>query len=333
MAARVVQVSDLVTQATDPEEKVLNHNQKVDNLSDPPSSNKSTDLELSDGVAVQQDLPRQSWLGCWCCQLSSRPEQRQPSLHRSESPALDSEVSSSPVTASFEAARPESARPEVKPASSVGTSSSSSGSATGSASLQRQHAPLRVPTAPLLPPQAAIHHGRKTLVLDLDETLVHSSFRKQAKADFALDIDLGGDIFKVYVAKRPGVDDFLANVAKQFEVVVFTASTGYYADPLLDCLDPHRVIAHRLFREACTQYPEGYVKDLARLGRDLKDVIIVDNSPLCYALQPENAVPVRTWRNDPHDRDLEELLVILEHLAGAASIPEIVGQITWADEG
>ena len=66
----------------------------------------------------------------------------------------------------------------------------------------------------------------------------------------------------VYVLKRPHVDRFLAAVAERFEVVVFTASLGKYADPLLDLLDPAGAVRWRLFREACVPYEGSYVKDL-----------------------------------------------------------------------
>ena len=66
----------------------------------------------------------------------------------------------------------------------------------------------------------------------------------------------------VYVAKRPGVDEFLTEMAKHYEIVIYTASLNKYADPLLDLLDPNRVIRCRLFRESCVYYEGNYVKDL-----------------------------------------------------------------------
>jgi RNA polymerase II subunit A small phosphatase-like protein len=73
---------------------------------------------------------------------------------------------------------------------------------------------------------------------------------------------------------------------------------------LLDKLDPYKIMPHRLFREACVQYNGSYVKDLRRLGRNIKDVIIVDNSPVSFSLQPENAIPIKSWFDDSSDREL-----------------------------
>jgi len=182
----------------------------------------------------------------------------------------------------------------------------------------------------LLPPQEERFHGRKTLVLDLDETLVHSSFTP-VPCELILTLQLGNEEHKVYVKKRPGVDLFLEKVAEFCEVVIFTASTALYANELLDQLDVHRTITYRLFREACSRFKEGYVKDLSRLGRDLDNVIIIDNLPICYALQPENAIPIKTWRNDPDDRELYDLLPILVSLANVEYIPLVLQEILYDD--
>ena len=84
--------------------------------------------------------------------------------------------------------------------------------------------------------------GKKTLVLDLDETLVHSSFKPTTDPDFIIPVEIDGRIVDVYVLKRPLMDDFLDAIAGRFEIVVFTASLSKYADPLLDLLDPKGVI-------------------------------------------------------------------------------------------
>ncbi|KAJ3104031.1 hypothetical protein HDU97_009578 [Phlyctochytrium planicorne] len=166
----------------------------------------------------------------------------------------------------------------------------------------------------LLKPLASEDHGKKCLVLDLDETLVHSSFKAVPNADFVIPVEIDAQIHNVYVLKRPGVDVFLQRLGRQFEVVVFTASLAKYADPVLDMLDKHRVVKHRLFRESCLHHKGNYVKDLSQLGRDLKDVIILDNSPASYIFHPTNAIPISSWFNDPNDTELLDLIPFLEDL-------------------
>lgn len=112
----------------------------------------------------------------------------------------------------------------------------------------------------LLPPVAPHLKGRKCLVLDLDETLVHSSFKILNQADFTIPVEIEGQFHNVYVIKRPGVDQFMKRVGELYEVVVFTASVSKYGDPLLDQLDIHHVVHHRLFRESCYNHQGNYVK-------------------------------------------------------------------------
>lgn len=112
----------------------------------------------------------------------------------------------------------------------------------------------------LLPPAQAHLKGRKCLVLDLDETLVHSSFKILNQADFTIPVEIEGQYHNVYVIKRPGVDAFMKRVGELYEVVVFTASVSKYGDPLLDQLDIHHVVHHRLFRESCYNHQGNYVK-------------------------------------------------------------------------
>ncbi|KAF5370721.1 hypothetical protein D9758_001851 [Tetrapyrgos nigripes] len=166
---------------------------------------------------------------------------------------------------------------------------------------------------PLLPPIAPQHVGRKCLVLDLDETLVHSSFKSIPQADYVVPVEIEYHWHNVYVIKRPGVDNFLKRMGELYEVVVFTASLSK-ANPVLDRLDTSHVITHRLFRESCYNHNGNYVKDLSQLGRPIGDTIILDNSPASYIFHPNNAVPVSSWFNDPHDTELTDLVPFLTDL-------------------
>eukprot|EP00878_Enallax_costatus_P010331 GHUV01010783.1.p1 GENE.GHUV01010783.1~~GHUV01010783.1.p1 ORF type:complete len:319 (+),score=59.58 GHUV01010783.1:374-1330(+) len=149
---------------------------------------------------------------------------------------------------------------------------------------------------------------KKTLVLDLDETLVHSSFKPIPNPDYIIPVEIDGRLVDVYVLKRPWLDHFMRTVGPRFEVVVFTASLAKYADPLLDLMDKEGLVRWRLFRESCCPYEGNYVKDLNCLGRDLSTTIIVDNSPHSYIFQPANAVPIGTFIDDMEDQELLELL-------------------------
>ncbi|BFZ57460.1 hypothetical protein PYCC9005_004512 [Savitreella phatthalungensis] len=177
----------------------------------------------------------------------------------------------------------------------------------------------------LPPPSPAVKKGkRKCLVLDLDETLVHSSFKVIHGADFVVPVEIDSLYHNVYVIKRPGVDEFMRRCGELFEVVVFTASLAKYADPVLDMLDIHKVVHHRLFRESCSYHMANYVKDLGQLGRPLNATIIIDNSPASYVFHPAHAVPISSWFNDVHDTELIDLVPFLEDLASVDDVSRVL---------
>lgn len=84
---------------------------------------------------------------------------------------------------------------------------------------------------------------------------------------------------------------------KYFEIVAFTASERSYADSILNLIDPdYDLIQHRLYREHCTRLNSKiYAKDLRILGRNLSQVILIDNSPFSYIFQLPNAIPILSY--------------------------------------
>ena len=183
----------------------------------------------------------------------------------------------------------------------------------------------------LLPPKNN-NDNKKTLILDLDETLVHSSFTPFEKNDIILDVDFEGVMYNIYVLVRPDAINFIKEVAKFFEVVIFTASISKYASPLLDILDKEKNIKYRLYRDHCTFINGIYIKDLKKLNRSLKDLIIVDNSPLAYAFDTDNGLPIKTWVEDPKDKELSKLLPILEFLAKTKDVRKFIDRFVFGNE-
>ncbi|CDO94941.1 unnamed protein product [Kluyveromyces dobzhanskii CBS 2104] len=174
----------------------------------------------------------------------------------------------------------------------------------------------------LLLPKTEEFKGKKCLVLDLDETLVHSSFKYLRTADFVIPVEIDNQVHNVYVIKRPGVDEFLTRVSEIYEVVVFTASVSRYGDPLLDILDREKSIHHRLFRDSCYNYEGNYIKNLSQIGRPLSDMIILDNSPASYIFHPQHAIPISSWFSDAHDNELLDIIPLLEDLANRR-VPDV----------
>lgn len=185
-----------------------------------------------------------------------------------------------------------------------------------------------LPAAARRPPPypISLHMDVKTLVLDLDETLVHSFHSHPiARYDMTLRVVIDNTSMKFYVRFRPHVRLFLETVALWYEVVIFTASLQQYGNPVIDALDRgRRLVNRRLFRDSCTMLGPVFAKDLARVQPDLARVLIIDNSPGAYSLHPDNAVPIRTWTSDARDTELLRLLPFLDALRHTADVRSVL---------
>lgn len=139
----------------------------------------------------------------------------------------------------------------------------------------------------------------KTLILDLDETLIHSMSKGGRSSSGhmvevrlnAASLGLGGGgaggmaqhPILYWVNKRPYCDEFLRRVCKWYNLVVFTASVQEYADPVIDWLESEKkFFSARYYRQHCTFRQGAYIKDLSSVEPDLSKVMILDNSPLSY---------------------------------------------------
>lgn len=167
-----------------------------------------------------------------------------------------------------------------------------------------------------------------TLVLDLDETLMHCSPHPPAngRPDCIVHFDPNRRGAVGYVQFRPFAKLLLEVASRDFTVVVFTASTKLYADQVIDALDPkNEFISLRLYRQHCTEVAGGFTKDLRTLERPLDRVILIDNSPVSVAMQPDHSVICSSFFGDaPEDKELVDLMLLLRELVETGKcVPDV----------
>lgn len=165
-----------------------------------------------------------------------------------------------------------------------------------------------------IPAKAADDH-RKTVVLDLDETLIHCSVKRKLPNS---DIEFGG-VPPVSCILRPYALTFLQKLASKYELIVFTAGTPAYAELIVDYFEKYmnfetrvpyslKLFSHVLYSTECTQIKVRglpiVIKDLRRLGRDMKTTVIIDNSPLAIGYALDNTIPIIDFFGDKGDREL-----------------------------
>jgi import inner membrane translocase subunit TIM50 len=172
-------------------------------------------------------------------------------------------------------------------------------------------APYAEPSRPeLLTDIPAQLKGREkpTLVISLDGTLIESQWTRQ---------------FGWRYIKRPGVDEFLAQLAPLYELVLWTECLNS-AETVVEKLDRRRVFRHKLYRDATTYTGGLHVKDLSALNRDLSKVLIVDCAPYGYSRHPEHGISLTPYSSaedaDKQDGQLKRLVPFLAYCAIAKSV-------------
>ncbi|KAL0478212.1 CTD small phosphatase-like protein [Acrasis kona] len=167
---------------------------------------------------------------------------------------------------------------------------------------------------------------KKILVLDLDETLVYNSHGTCPKSDFNYQVFHEGLIYDFNCRLRPHLYEFLEEVSKDWILITWTASMQKVAEPLINYIDPKRkYLTHVLYRDSCLNLKGAYIKDLQVFGRDMKDVIILDNNPLTFTINPSNGVPILSWYGEQKEDDaLTSVLAFFKKLSQAEDVRPII---------
>lgn len=171
--------------------------------------------------------------------------------------------------------------------------------------------------------------NKKTLIFDLDETLIHSSVdppRKNVKA-----FQTGKPPF--YVFKRPGLDDFLAKYSKEFDIFIFTSSDRDYADAIINVICPFVDNHHRLYRNSCSIENNVIHKNLDAFKRHETDIILIDDNSELKKFHPNNTIIVPKWDGNPKDTILINWLPnILDKCVKSNDVREIIKNLIISKE-
>ncbi|CAD8133264.1 unnamed protein product [Paramecium pentaurelia] len=167
---------------------------------------------------------------------------------------------------------------------------------------------------------------KKTLLFDLDETLVHCNSNSSTPGDILLNINHDGETMEASLNVRPYTSHLLQQLSRHFELIIFTASQSYYANAVIDYLDPDKkLISHRFYREHCIPTEDGhFIKDLRIFKtRKLSDMLLIDNAPHSYLYQLQNGVPIIPYIDNKQDEELKSLLQYLMLFKNVKDVREL----------
>lgn len=182
-----------------------------------------------------------------------------------------------------------------------------------------------------------LNSDKKLILLDLDETLIHSEH--EIKDINIYDTILrfkdnssdpqAGEYYEIGIFLRNGVQKFLSVLKNYFNIGIFTASDKDYADAIIKYLDPNNnIIKFSLYRENCVNVNDLInIKDL-RILKDVKDdnlkkIVLIDNNMYSFSNQLSNGILINSFYGDKNDNELSNVLgYLLEFILPADDIRE-----------
>jgi RNA polymerase II subunit A small phosphatase-like protein len=168
----------------------------------------------------------------------------------------------------------------------------------------------------------SFRESRPALVLDLDDTLITTTFIRPSTENFPIRVRRR----KFFAALRPGVLSFIKTVSVDYDLFFFTASAREYGDPIIDIISPETPRERRFFRDSCSPCCGYPVKDLRLLGRPLNRILLIDDLEGSALMQPGNLVRVSPWRGtDDNDTVLlGQLLPLLREITNEDDLPSAI---------
>jgi CTD nuclear envelope phosphatase 1 len=221
----------------------------------------------------------------------------------------------------------------------------SSSSDSSSAAL----AGVSFPTEPIILEEQHNKGPYPTLVLDLDETLLHVTSGEKKKApDFVIWDEEHRVASKVF--KRPHVEQFLSILSHYYEIILFTSSYQCYCDPLVDLLPSSEVIFKRFYNTSLTTVTvpsrdrdksggggssSGSDSSSSRFEKDLylaapynmpKRLLLMDNRAEACLSHPENLYLVPSYLGQEMDYALISSLLVLISMTDMKDFRDLLGK-------
>ncbi|CAD8118016.1 unnamed protein product [Paramecium sonneborni] len=175
----------------------------------------------------------------------------------------------------------------------------------------------------------------KTLILDLDETLIHSCAPRENPQVYVTAVGEFGEEAKIGINIRPYTSLFLSSLSQFYTIYIYTASSQAYAQAIISYLDPKKqYISGVLSRNNCMETKNGFfIKDLRLIGnKQLKDMLIIDNLAHSFGFQIENGIPILEWHNDQNDQELKALIDYLKEALNYSDLREYNSNYLKLDE-
>ena len=135
-----------------------------------------------------------------------------------------------------------------------------------------------------------------TLVLALDKTMTYMNESKSV------------------ILIRPGARELIKELSKYYELVLFTTSEKEYVDNVMKLIDPEGIIKHKFNKQYAVYVKGTYAKDIRKLGRDVKRILMIDSNIKNYQYLPQNGIYISQWKGDDNDKELLNLIPLLKEV-------------------
>ena len=170
---------------------------------------------------------------------------------------------------------------------------------------------------------------KKLLILELDETLIHTSFVQVPNCDYdyKFNINFLERPVTVFVYKRPYLNEFLYQMSKYYNIIIYSSNVPEYSNPLIDKLDEEKVIYKRIYKDKKIELNGKLISDLTKLIYEYgKNIIIISNNSLHSFINDSNnnTLPINSWNFKKSDDELIKLKSFLEFLSSVNDVRDYI---------